>query len=93
MLRIVNAAHFARVSTLIAATKGRVIIGGQFDKDNLRISPTIVAFEEGSNWEEDPLMISENFGPILPVVVASASDPKESGVGVFGNAVDYVRSR
>ncbi|MGC8659774.1 MAG: aldehyde dehydrogenase [Desulfomonilaceae bacterium] len=60
--RIVNHGHFERLARLIG--HGNVIEGGQTDRDERYISPTIldnVSFE-------DEIMKAEIFGPILPVI-------------------------
>ena len=59
--RIVNDRHFVRLSKLLQ--KGTIIAGGQSDRQNLYIAPTIL---EEVNWD-DPIMQNEIFGPILPV--------------------------
>ena len=43
---------------------GNVVKGGQFDKESLKIAPTLI---DGINWD-DAVMQEEIFGPILPVV-------------------------
>lgn len=60
--RIVNEAHFERLSKLLG--KGKIVVGGQTDKEKLYIAPTVI---EGVSWE-DPIMQEEIFGPILPIL-------------------------
>lgn len=68
MGRIVNARHWERVTKLLASTKGTIISGGNSDEAALYIEPTVV-----SNVAlDDPLMLQEIFGPILPVVTVSS---------------------
>ncbi|KAH8648356.1 aldehyde dehydrogenase [Tricladium varicosporioides] len=68
MGRIVNARHWGRVMGLLASTKGTIISGGGSDEATLYIEPTVV-----SNISlDDPLMLQEIFGPILPVVKVSS---------------------
>ena len=66
--KIINLNHFKRVTAMISATKGTVITGGKWDEKTLRIEPTIVLFDK-EGWEDDALMLGENFGPVLPIVV------------------------
>jgi aldehyde dehydrogenase (NAD+) len=60
--RIVNERQITRLIGLIDNEK--VIYGGEFDMENLYISPTIV---DNVTWE-DKVMEDEIFGPILPVI-------------------------
>ncbi|CAG8799081.1 550_t:CDS:1, partial [Gigaspora rosea] len=41
--RIINKNHFDRLQNLLNQTKGRIAYGGNFDRDDLYISPAIVA--------------------------------------------------
>ncbi|MBF2053518.1 MAG: aldehyde dehydrogenase [Candidatus Sericytochromatia bacterium] len=60
--RIVNAAHFERLTALMPAEQ--VIVGGQTDATQRYIAPTILS---PVSWE-DPVMQDEIFGPLLPVL-------------------------
>lgn len=60
--RIVTERHLDRLSKLM--NTGKVIIGGEVDKANLYISPTVI---DEIGWN-DPIMQEEIFGPILPVM-------------------------
>ncbi|WP_430592649.1 aldehyde dehydrogenase family protein [Humidisolicoccus flavus] len=68
--RIVNERHFDRLSALLE--NASLVLGGQSDKEDLFISPTVLSNVSAS----DPVMQEEIFGPILPVIevdsVASA---------------------
>lgn len=64
MGRIVNARHWDRVTKLLASTKGKVISGGGSDANTLFIEPTVVT----ELALDDPLMMEEIFGPILPII-------------------------
>lgn len=61
--RIINDRHFDRVKRLIDPEK--VFYGGEFDKENLYIAPTLLT---DITWD-DPVMQEEIFGPILPVMI------------------------
>lgn len=61
--RIINQNHFDRLSVLLK--DGEVVCGGQTDQSQRYIAPTII---DGVSWN-DPVMHSEIFGPILPVLV------------------------
>ncbi|CAG8572983.1 1031_t:CDS:2 [Cetraspora pellucida] len=77
--RIINKSHFDRLQNLLNQTKGRIVHGGNFDKEDLYISPTIVADVP----KEDKLMEDEIFGPIFPIVVVENLD----------EAIEYVNSK
>lgn len=64
--RIVNTRQFDRLKKMIdAVDPSTVVIGGQTDRDDLFIAPTIVSPVDPNT---NPLMQQEIFGPILPVV-------------------------
>ncbi|HEY9266245.1 MAG TPA: aldehyde dehydrogenase family protein, partial [Mycobacterium sp.] len=77
--RIVNERHFDRLTTALAATKGRVAVGGGSDPSTLKIQPTVVV----DPAPDEPLMTDEIFGPILPVVTVQSLD----------EAITFVNSR
>ncbi len=60
--RIVNRKHFDRIRGLIDQSK--VVIGGKWEEDTLRIEPTVM---DGVTWS-DAVMAEEIFGPVLPVL-------------------------
>ncbi len=60
--RIVNERHFDRLTRLLGS--GEVYHGGQHDRADLYIAPTILTKVELSS----PVMQEEVFGPILPVI-------------------------
>ncbi len=62
---IVNERHFNRLKALI--DKSEVLLGGEYDRTGLRMSPTVVR-SNPSNMEE------EIFGPILPIVEIDDED-------------------
>lgn len=77
--RIVNERHFDRLTTALAATKGRVAVGGGSDAASLKIEPTVVVDPDLG----EPLMTDEIFGPILPIVTVQNLD----------EAIAFVNSR
>jgi len=77
--RIVNERHFNRLTTALAATQGRVVIGGGSDPSKLNIQPTVVVDPAA----DEPLMTDEIFGPILPVLTVQNLD----------EAIEFVNSR
>ena len=78
-MRIVNERHYGRLAGALAATKGRVAVGGGTDAARLAIDPTVVVDPDPA----EPLMTDEIFGPILPVVTVQNLD----------EAITFVNSR
>lgn len=60
--KIINKKHFDRLISLIDKTK--VIFGGNVDKDELKIEPTLM----DNITFNDEIMQDEIFGPILPII-------------------------
>lgn len=77
--KMINGKHFQRVKNLVTASKGTVLLGGEVEEEGLRIAPTIVVDVR----PEDPLMVEEIFGPILPVMAVDSVD----------DAIDYLSPR
>ena len=63
---IVNDRQFQRLEALLdqAQQAGRVLIGGEINRDQRRIAPTVIRVDD----RQDPLMADELFGPLLPVL-------------------------
>ncbi|HRO86001.1 MAG TPA: aldehyde dehydrogenase [Niabella sp.] len=62
--RIINHRQFDRLVALIENAEGEIVEGGNFDRDNLFIAPTIVK----NTALTSPLMQEEIFGPVLPII-------------------------
>ncbi len=60
--KIINEKHFQRLLGLM--NSGRVAQGGRWDREQLRIEPTVLV----DVTEDDPVMGEEIFGPLLPVL-------------------------
>jgi len=67
MSKIVNERNFDRLTGLLKRTTGDIKVGGQSDKEKLRLAPTIVA----NVTLNDALMEEELFGPVCPVISAN----------------------
>ncbi|XP_010530214.1 PREDICTED: aldehyde dehydrogenase family 3 member H1 [Tarenaya hassleriana] len=64
--RIVNSNHFDRLAKMLDEEKvsGKIVYGGQKDRANLKIAPTILL-----DVPRDSLIMSEEiFGPLLPIL-------------------------
>ncbi|GAA5898889.1 hypothetical protein JCM5296_004411 [Sporobolomyces johnsonii] len=77
--RIVNKNHFNRLSKLLDATKGEIVVGGKRDEAANKIEVTLVRGVD----EDDSLMSEEIFGPILPILTL----PNKEAM------VDFIRKR
>lgn len=62
--RIVNVQHTQRLAGLLDAHKADVVAGGQYDVNARFVAPTVLRDVK----LDSPIMASEIFGPILPVV-------------------------
>ncbi|KAL6527541.1 hypothetical protein OROGR_016631 [Orobanche gracilis] len=69
MSSIINSHHFDRLAKLMEDEKvsGKIVCGGQQDKTNLKIAPTILL-----DVPEDSLIMNEEiFGPLLPIITVN----------------------
>lgn len=62
--RIVSDAHWQRLTSLLTEHKEAIVIGGESDQKQRYLAPTVVG---DVTWRQ-PLMQSEIFGPILPLI-------------------------
>jgi len=62
--RLVSQQATTRIGDLLAKTKGKIVFGGQVDKERRYIAPTLVRDVP----VDDSLMSEEIFGPILPII-------------------------
>jgi aldehyde dehydrogenase (NAD+) len=77
--RIVNERQFDRLAGYLAASTGELLVGGEHDRESLRIEPTILLDPDPT----EPVMTEEIFGPILPVLSYESLD----------EAIEFVNSR
>ena len=77
--RIVSDRHFERLTGLLDADGGTVVIGGRSDREERYVAPTVVTDVD----TDGPLMSEEIFGPILPVIPVASIDA----------AIEFVNSR
>lgn len=93
--RIVNDRHFDRLSGLLASTSGTLEVGGETDRAERYVAPTVLSGVDLG----DPVMEDEIFGPILPVVRVHdmdeaakivASREKPLALYVFSRSKDVV---
>jgi aldehyde dehydrogenase (NAD+) len=68
--RIINGRHLDRLRGLLAASGGRIELGGEWDAADNYFAPTVVTGVP----PDAPLMREEIFGPILPVLAIADMD-------------------
>jgi aldehyde dehydrogenase (NAD+) len=66
--RIVNERHFDRLTALLG--DGRIVTGGGHDRDSRYLAPTVLADVSA----DAPVMQTEIFGPILPIIAVPDLD-------------------
>ncbi|KAI9269375.1 Aldehyde/histidinol dehydrogenase [Sporodiniella umbellata] len=70
--RIVSETHFDRLAGILKnRSGGNVVIGGQMDKKERYISPTVIT---NVKFDDTALMSEEIFGPILPIITFNELD-------------------
>lgn len=62
--RIVNRGHFNRLKKMLDDSKGKIVMGGSMDEDDLFIEPTVVLVDDVN----DSMMAEESFGPIWSIM-------------------------
>ncbi len=86
--RIVNEKNFDRLALMLK--NENIVFGGETDKDNCYISPTII--DEPSL--ESKVMKGEIFGPILPVISYKDDNQIEDIINTYGKPLSlYVFSK
>lgn len=84
--KMINVKHFERVVNLI--DENQVIYGGHFDKNTLKIEPTLIEIKENlrknkyQNIDNEKVMQEEIFGPVLPIITYENLD----------DVVEYINS-
>jgi len=68
--RIVNQRQFQRLKKMLDESKGKILLGGTMDEDDLFIEPTVVQVDS----MEDSLIKDESFGPLLPILPVTDLD-------------------
>ena len=61
--KIINELNFNRLTNIIDSLKDKIIFGGKYSKDSLKISPTIIDIDDLNS----ELLEGEIFGPILQI--------------------------
>ena len=79
--RIINQSHFDRLIGLISNQEEKIVFGGQTNKEDLYIAPTIM---DRVSWS-DKVMEDEIFGPILPILSYVQLDTAINQINEFAN--------
>jgi beta-apo-4'-carotenal oxygenase len=89
--RIINERQFDRIKKMLDETKGKIVMGGETDRDDLYISPTVVLVDS----IDDPMIQQESFGPIWSILPydtldnaiksANTIDPTPLSLMTFGS--------
>ena len=95
--RIINLRQFQRLKGMLDATEGKILHGGTTDEADLFIEPTLVQVSDVS----DSLLVSESFGPLLPILpvpdldtairVANTLSGTPLGIYAFGSKAETSR--
>jgi aldehyde dehydrogenase (NAD+) len=78
-LPVVNKRQFDRLAGLLDSSDGTLVTGGQVDRAELTIQPTVLL----DPAPDSPVMSEEIFGPILPVLTVDS----------LGEAISFVNAR
>ena len=97
--RIVNKSSFHRLKKMIDSSRGKIVLGGAMDEDELFIEPTVVLTED----LEDSMIAEESFGPIWSIVpvdnidqaisIANKIDPTPLTLFTFGSDAENQKSK
>ncbi|KAI1140518.1 aldehyde dehydrogenase [Hypoxylon sp. FL0543] len=92
--RIVNERQFDRIKNMLDSTHGRIVLGGEMDRDDLYISPTVVLVDS----PDDPVMKEESFGPVWSIIpydtlddaikIVNKVDPTPLSLTTFGSKAE-----
>jgi beta-apo-4'-carotenal oxygenase len=96
--RIVNINQFRRLKAMLDDSKGKVLLGGAMDENELFIEPTVVQIDS----VDDSLCTQESFGPIITILpvenldqaisIANGIQSTPLGLYPFGSKADIDKS-
>jgi beta-apo-4'-carotenal oxygenase len=97
--RIINERQFDRIKKMLDDTNGKIVMGGETDRDDLYIAPTVVLV----NSADDPMIQQESFGPIWAILpydtideaikTANEVDPTPLSLMTFGSQAENEKSK
>lgn len=89
--KVVNERHWLRLKAMLDETKGRIVVGGQMDRETRFMEPTAVLVDS----TDDSMMTQESFGPIFAIMpfddlagaikTAARVDPTPLALYTFGS--------
>ncbi|KAF2458630.1 Aldehyde/histidinol dehydrogenase [Lineolata rhizophorae] len=95
--RIIDARQFQRLKHMLDETRGRILLGGTMDEEDLFFEPTVVQVED----VKDSLIVEESFGPLIPLLpidgldeaIRLANEIHDTPLGVyaFGSKAETTR--
>ncbi|KAI0009820.1 aldehyde dehydrogenase [Xylariaceae sp. FL0662B] len=95
--RIINERQFDRIKNMLDTTNGKIVMGGETDKSDLYIAPTVVLVDS----LDDPMVTEESFGPIWSIVpydnlddairIVNKVDPTPLSLMTFGSKAENER--
>ncbi|KXG45565.1 Aldehyde dehydrogenase NAD(P)-dependent [Penicillium griseofulvum] len=95
--RIINKGHFQRLKSMLDNSKGKILLGGALDEEELFIEPTVIQVYS----VEDSLCAEESFGPFIPILSVENLDEAISlanmvqstplGLYPFGSRADVAK--
>ncbi|KAJ5608339.1 Aldehyde dehydrogenase NAD(P)-dependent, partial [Penicillium hordei] len=95
--RIINKGHFQRLKSMLDNSKGKILLGGTLDEEELFIEPTVVQVYS----VEDSLCAEESFGPFIPILsvenldeaISLANTVQSTPLGLypFGSRADVAK--
>ena len=68
--RIVNGRQWSRLKKMVEESNGKILIGGEMDKNERFIAPTVIQV----NSPSDGLLADESFGPLMPILTVNNLD-------------------
>jgi NAD-dependent aldehyde dehydrogenases len=96
--RIINKGHFQRLKSMLDNSKGKILLGGTLDEEELFIEPTVVQVYS----VEDSLCAEESFGPFISILsvenldeaISLANTVQSTPLGLypFGSRADVAKS-
>lgn len=99
LARVINERHFLRIKKMVDDSKGKIVLGGEMNKDELFIEPTAVLV----NSVHDSMIEQESFGPVFSILpfdtlaeaidIANSVDPTPLALFGFGTKEEFQKRK